>query len=61
MKFARNIIKLAAVTMLLLALVFVLSAAAEEDPVEFAIEVNPTSLAAFQAGSLMHSIKTSGE
>ena len=46
MKFARNIIKLAAVTMLLLALVFVLSAAAEEDPVEFAIEVNPTSLTA---------------
>ena len=45
MKFARNIVKLAAV-MLLLALVFAFGAAAEEDPVEFAIQVSPASLTA---------------
>ena len=46
MKFARNLVKISVAAMLLLALVFACGAAAEEEMVEFTIEVSPTTLTA---------------
>jgi len=46
MRFARNIVKSAALALLLLALVFACGAWAEDDPVEFTIQVSPQSLTA---------------
>ena len=46
MKFARNLVKISVAAMLLLALVFACGAAAEEETVEFTIEVSPASLTA---------------